>query len=346
VGVSGRLNIPADQDQDEHSDPNQADARILDSFNPEEPLLEFALEHGVTVIQAVPGPTNVIAGQAGIFRTRGKTAAAMTLRFPSAIVFNLGEAPKTAYPGKAPGTRMGTAALIRNALVAAGNDRRKRASAKEDTPVDRNLKHEALGLLLERKIPAVYRAHRADDLVTALRLTEEFQLDGALALASEAYLILDALASAKTPVLVHPTMQRPAAPETYNTTLCNATLLADRGIPVAITSGFESYVPKTRVPLFEAAMAMANGLGYDRALRAVTIDAARILKIDSDYGSIEPGKVADLVVYDGDPFEYTTHVTHVILGGRLAYDRAAEAKNPTRRRSSSGSGDYECCSAL
>ncbi len=111
LGVSGRLNLPADQDQDERSDPNQADARIVDSFNPAEPLLEFALRHGVTVIQACPGPANVIGGQAGIFRTHGLTAEAMTVRFPSAVVFHLGEVPKTTYPGKAPGTRMGTAAL-------------------------------------------------------------------------------------------------------------------------------------------------------------------------------------------------------------------------------------------
>ncbi len=144
VGVSGRLNVPADQDQDEKSDPNQADARILDSFNPNEPLLEFALRHGVTVIQACPGPVNVIGGQAGIFRTFGTTAEAMTVRFPSALIFHMGEVPKTSYPGKAPSTRMGTAALIRNALVAAANDGKKRRTAKADAPPpDRNLKHEA-----------------------------------------------------------------------------------------------------------------------------------------------------------------------------------------------------------
>lgn len=156
VGVSGRLNVPADQDQDERSDPNQADARILDSFNPSEPLLEFTLRHGVTVIQACPGPINVIGGQAGIFRTFGITAEEMTVRFPSAIVFHMGEIPKTSYPGKPPGTRMGTAALIRNALVAASNDRNKRKAAKPDAAPDRNLKLQALGLLLDRKVPAIF----------------------------------------------------------------------------------------------------------------------------------------------------------------------------------------------
>ncbi len=218
VGVSGRLNVPADQDQDERSDPNQADARILDSFNPNEPLLEFALRHGVTIIQACPGPINVIGGQAGIFRTLGTTAEGMMVRFPSAIVFHLGEVPKQTYPGKPPGTRMGTAALIRNALVAASNNRNKRKAAKPDSPPDRNLKLEALGLILDRKVPAIFGAHRADDLATALRLAQEFGLEAQLSLASEAYLMADTVAAAKVPILVHPSMQRPSSPETYNTT--------------------------------------------------------------------------------------------------------------------------------
>jgi imidazolonepropionase-like amidohydrolase len=343
VGVSGRLNIPADQDHDEKTDPNQADARILDSFNPEEPLLWFALSQGVTVVQALPGPADAIAGQAGIFRTFGTTAESMTVRFPSAVVFNLGEEPKKTYPGKAPGTRMGTAALIRNALTAASNDRRKRLAAKPGATPDRNLKHEALGLVLEKKVPAVFSAHRADDLATALRIASEFGLDPVLSLASEGYLMAGAIAAAKAPVLVHPTMQRPATPETFQTTLNNAAILADAGVPVAITSAYESYVPKTRVPRYEAAVAMVNGLGPDRALRALTLDAARVLKVDDRFGSLEPGKVADLVLYDGDPFETTTHVTHVFVAGALAYDRASEAKHPRR---GSGSGSFTepaCC---
>jgi imidazolonepropionase-like amidohydrolase len=287
----------------------------------------------------------VIGGQAGIFRSFGSTAEAMTVRFPSAIVFHLGEVPKQTYPGKAPGTRMGTAALIRNALVAASNDRNKRKAAKPDSPPDRNLKLEALGLLLDHKVPAIFSAHRADDLATALRLAQEFGLQGQLSLATEAYLMADAIAATNVPVLVHPSMQRPGTPETFNTTLNNAAILADKNIPLAIVSAYESYVPKTRVPLYEAAIAMVNGLGYDRALKAITLDAARILKIDADYGSLDPGKVADVVLYDGDPLEYTTHVTHVVLGGRLVYDRAEEAKKPRSIRGGEAvtGGEPECC---
>ena len=164
-------------------------------------------------------------------------------------------------------------------------------------------------------------------------------------MATEGYLIADAIASAKVPILAHPTMQRPGTPESFNSTLNNAGILADRGLPVAIVSGYESYVPKTRVPLFEAAVAMVNGLGYDRALRSLTIEPARILRIDTEYGSLEPGKVADIVLYDGDPFEYNTHVTRVVMGGRLVYDRDEEARRPRLAGSLPGLGGVEpaCC---
>src|SRR6202040_3126329 len=112
VPTTGLLNIPADQEQDEMSDPNQADLRVLDGFNPNEPLLEFLRSQGVTTIHAVPGRNNVIAGQTGVFRTSGVPAERMTLRFPAGILVNLGEVPKSSYPNKLPTTRMGTASLV------------------------------------------------------------------------------------------------------------------------------------------------------------------------------------------------------------------------------------------
>jgi imidazolonepropionase-like amidohydrolase len=333
VGVSGQLNIAADQDQDELSDPNQADLRVLDSFNPNEPLLEFLRMNGVTVVHAMPGRANVIAGQTGIFRTSGRTAEQMTLRFPAGILMNLGESAKSSYSGKLPTTRMGTASLIRNALNQARNEASKRAAAKdEDKKPARNLKNEALQLALDRKVPVYVSANRADDLQTALRLAKEFNLNVYLDQATEAFLMADALGEAKVPVVLHPTMQRPGSMETYNSFLGNARVLADHKVPVAIGTGFEAYVPKTRVVRYEAAMAMVHGLGFDRALGAITLDAAKLLGIDDQYGSIESGKVADLVLYDGDPFENSTHVTHTVAGGHVVYDRAEYLKLPFARR--------------
>ncbi len=346
VGLSGALNFPkVDQDQDELSDPNQADLRVLDGFNPNEGLLQFIREQGVTVIHAMPGRANVIAGQTGIFRTYGRTVEQMTLRFPAGMLVNLGEIPKQTYPGRAPSTRMGTASLVRNALVQAQNHAHKRASgandAKQAAP---NLKLEALELVLDRKVPMIFSAHRADDLMTALRLAKEFELNAWLSLATEGYLIADQIAAARVPVVVHPTMQRPSTPETFHSHLGNAAALADRQIPLAIGTAFEGYVPKTRVLRHEAAIAMVNGLGFDRALRAVTLDAARLLGIDNRFGSIEVGKVADLILYDGDPFEHATHVTHTLIDGRVIFDRAEYLKLPFARRALPlAGGEVGCC---
>ena len=333
VPLNGAYNISADQDADESTDPNQADVRVLDAFNPAEPLLRFLLEQGVTVIHACPGRANAIAGQTGVFRTHGKTADAMKVRFPQMMLFNLGESPKETYPDKKPRTRMGTAALLRTALNDAANFARKRRAAKDEaSKPDRNLRHEALSLVLEQKLPAMFCAQRADDIVTALRLTDEFKLKSRLALSAEAYLLGDRLAEAKLPIIVHPTMQRVAELETYNSSLANAAALADRELLIAIASGVEHYVPKTRVARYEAAMAMVYGLGFERALRAITIDAAKILEIDDRFGTLEPGKAADLVLYDGDPFEHATHVAAVVVDGRVVHDRAERLARPVDER--------------
>ena len=345
VGISGKLNIPADQDQDETSDPNQADMRVLDSFNPNEPLLQFLCEQGVTVAHALPGRANVIAGQTGIFRTHGRTAEQMTVRFPAAVLVNLGEIPKQTYTGKLPTTRMGTASLVRQALTQSENYARKRRESKEDAKTPpRNLKLEALEPVLARQIPMVFSAHRADDIGTALRLAQEFKLKAIVDLATEGYLIADEIAAANVPVIVHPAMQRVGTMETYNSHLGNARALADRKIPLAMGTAFEGYVPKTRVLRHEASVAMVNGLGFDRTLRAITLDAAKILGIDDKFGSLERGKIADLVLFDGDPFENATHVLYTVLGGRLVFDRAEYLKIPfTRRSFPLVGGEIGCC---
>jgi imidazolonepropionase-like amidohydrolase len=340
-GLSGAFNVSADQEQDETSDPNQADLRAIDGYNPNDPHLEFLRANGVTVIHAVPGRANVIGGQTGIFRTAGTTVNDALIRFPAGLVVNLGESSKSSTPGKAPQTRMGSAALVRNTLNQAKNNLAK----KDDPKAARNLKLESLQPMLEGKAPVIFCAQRADDLVTALRLADEFKLKPILSLAAEAYLVPDTIAASKAPVIVHPTMQRAASSmETVNAFAGNAAFLADRNVPIVIGTAFESYVPKTRVLRSEAAMAMTHGLGHARALRAVTIDAAKLLGIDKDHGSIEAGKIADLVLYDGDPFENATHVAFTVMAGKVVYSRDEYLKLPFQRRvialTGSGAG---CC---
>jgi imidazolonepropionase-like amidohydrolase len=349
VPLAGEYNIPADQDSDEKTDPNQADARVLDAFNPSEPLLQFLLEQGVTVVHATPGPANAIGGMTGVFRTHGTSVEDMTIRFPQAMMFNLGAKPKSTYTGKAPGSRMGTAALLRNAFQNAANYVAKQDRAAKDDEKDApdvNLKHEALAQLLRGKIPAVYSAHRADDILTALRISKEFKVRPIIALGTDGYLIAKQLAKEKVPIIVHSTMQRVGSIETYNSFLGNAAALSDAGLTVSICSGVEGYVPKTRVIRWEAAIGMTYGLGFDRALKTITLDAAKILDIDKDYGSLEVGKVADLVLYTGDPFEHTTHVSHVIMGGQLVHNRPIRARILAIDRSQLTCPAPGCCVAF
>jgi imidazolonepropionase-like amidohydrolase len=311
--------------------------------------LQFLLEQGVTVVHATPGPANAIGGMTGVFRTHGTSVEDMTIRFPQAMMFNLGAKPKSTYTGKAPGSRMGTAALLRNAFQNAANYVAKQDRAAKDDEKDApdvNLKHEALAQLLRGKIPAVYSAHRADDILTALRISKEFKVRPIIALGTDGYLIAKQLAKEKVPIIVHPTMQRVGSIETYNSFLGNAAALSDAGLTVSICSGVEGYVPKTRVIRWEAAIGMTYGLGFDRALKTITLDAAKILDIDKDYGSLEVGKVADLVLYTGDPFEHTTHVSHVIMGGQLVHNRPIRARILAIDRSQLTCPAPGCCVAF
>jgi len=297
-------------------------------------LLEYINTYGITTIQAAPGITNPIAGQAGIFKTVGPktvgpTVDQLAVKPVSAIVFNLGESPKEFYgkKDKAPTTRMMTAAIIREGLLNAQAYQKKwadwNASEKKDPTKQpsRDLKLEAISLALRGDVPAIFNAYRADDIDTAIRLAQEFKLKLILSSVTEGYLETQVIKQSGAAALVGPTLQRLESIETNNASLEDAAILAQAGIPVALMTGFENYVPKNRVLLFEAGVAAGNGLGFEGALRASTIDAAKILGIADRVGSLEAGKDADVVLYDGDPFEYTSHVTAVVVNGKLSYQR-------------------------
>jgi imidazolonepropionase-like amidohydrolase len=178
------------------------------------------------------------------------------------------------------------------------------------------LQLEALGRVLRREIPLLVTAHRAQDIANVLRLANEFEIDVLLDGAAESYLLIEEIKQAGVPVIIHPTMTR-AFRETENLSYETAAKLVHAGIPVALQSGYESYVPKVRVLLFEAAIAAANGLTFDEALATITINPARILGIDDRVGSLEVGKDGDVALYDGDPFEYTSHCIGVVIDGRI-----------------------------
>jgi imidazolonepropionase-like amidohydrolase len=214
-------------------------------------------------------------------------------------------------------------AMLREQLIKAREyqDKKRRAAAagEKGEPPARDLRLEALARVLAKEQPLLITADRARDIASALRLAREFDIKLWLDGAAEAYLLVDDIKAAGVPVILHAPMQRAFA-ERENLSYETASKLVAAGIPVALQSGYESYVPKTRVVLFEAALAAANGLSFDQALRTITIDAARILGIDNRVGSLEVGKDGDVALYDGDPFEYTTHCTACIIAGRVVSD--------------------------
>lgn len=315
VGLAGYLNQSDDQDQLETSAPIQPQLRAIDAYNARETLVSWVREHGVTTLHTGHGTGALVSGQTLIAKTWGNSAEAATIQAPAMIAAQLGTGAFGAE-GKSPGNRSKQIALLRTQLIKAGEYRDKRNRAKADALPPRDLELEVLVDVLDRKRPLLVTAWREQDILSALRLAEEFGFKLVLDGAAEAYLVTDQIKAAGVPVLLHPTMARQYG-ELENASFTTAAVLHRAGIPFALQSGYEAYVPKTRVVLWEAAIAAANGLGFDAALASISLEAARILGIDGRVGSLEAGKDADLVLFDGDPFEYTSHVTAVVIDGRV-----------------------------
>lgn len=321
VGLAGYFNQAHDQDQLESSEAMQPELRAIDAYNTREVLVTWLREHGVTTIHTGHGPGEIISGQTMITKTAGDTVADATLVPTAMVAATLGEGVVVSGEDgrSSPGNRTKAIAMLRAELIKAREYNEKLVAARDDDEVDapsRDLRLEALTAVLNKDVPLLVTVHRHNDIVTALRVAEEFDLEMILDGAAESYLVIDEIKEAGVSVIIHPSMTR-AWGEKENLSFTTAQKLIEAGIPVAFQSGYESYVPKTRVVLFEAAIAVQYGLAFNIALDAVTIDAARLLGVADRIGSIEEGKDGDLALFDGDPFEYTSHVTGTVIDGVL-----------------------------
>lgn len=323
VGLTGIYNHPHDQDVVERSSPIQPELRAIDAYNPRDQLIEWVRSFGVTTVHTGHAPGELITGQTMIVKLRGNTVEDALVRDVAAVSATL--SPRAHRSGgQSPGTRGKAVAMLRQELIRAQEYMRKLDRAadndeEENKRPSRDLKLEMLVQVLRGEVPLMVMANRAQDIASVLRIKEEFGIPVWLESAAESYLLTDRIRDAGVPVIVHPSMYR-ASGELENMSFETAAKLREAGVPVAIESGYESYVPKVRVVLFEAAIAAANGLGLEGALATITIDAARILGIDDRVGSIEIGKDGDLALYDGDPFEYLTQCTGVIIEGQIVSD--------------------------
>lgn len=315
IGLSGYLNQPHDQMQLERSASIQPELRAVDAYNGRERLIEWVRGFGITTVHTGHGPGALISGQTMIVKTISGEVEQATVSPVAMIAASVGEAG-LASGGRAPGTYSKEIAMLRAELLKAQEYDRKQTSAREDQKGARDLRTEALVRVLKGELPLLVTVQRAYNIISVLRLAREFNIRVILDGAAESYMVTDQIKAAGVPVIIHPTMTR-AAGETENLSFETASTLRKAGIPIALQSGFEAYVPKTRVVLFEAAIAAANGLSFEDALSTITIDAARLLGISSRVGSLETGKDADLALYDGDPFEYTTHCTGTLINGKV-----------------------------
>ena len=327
VGLTGIYNNQReDQDQLETSAPIQPELRALDAYNSRDPLVAYLRGFGITTVHTGHAPGELISGQTIVVKTKEANVADALLKSPAAVVGTL--TPAAHRSGGKPGTRGKAFAMMREELIKAREHQKKHADAAEDhtendekSPPAPNLRLDILVHVLNNDIPFILTANRAQDIDSAIRLQQEFGFTLWLDSAAESYLAADRLAALDIPVLIHPPMARAwGGGELVNMAMTTPAVLNDAGVTVAMQSGFEGYVPKVRVVLFEAAIAAANGLGFDGALAAITTTPAAMLGIDERVGSIEVGKDGDLALFDGDPFEYTTHCMATVIEGVVVSD--------------------------
>ncbi len=305
------------EDFNEESEPCSAQLRVIDAINPFDESFEKARNAGITSVLISPGSMNPVAGDIVAVSTDGRRIDNMLLRRVG-IKFALGENPKMTYMNRdeTPCTRMAIAAMIREALLKAQRYMADKEAAESESDLpELDPKSEALIPLLRGELKAHFHCHRADDIFTALRISREFGLDYVLIHCTDGHLIADELALENAAAVVGPIICDPCKPELANITPKNAGLLAQHGVKTAICTD-HSETPIEYLPL-TVGIAVKNGMTFMQALEAVTINAAEIGGIDDLAGSIEAGKRADMVMFEGSPFEVMSEPKLVMINGTL-----------------------------
>jgi len=306
------------QDYNEMTDPITPQMRAIDAVNPEDFGIKEALENGVTTIMTGPGSANVVGGESIVIKTKGKTIDEMVLKNPAGIKAAFGENPKRVYneQNKLPTTRMGIAAIMRENLMKAEDYLAKKEKAqKEDEPFDRDIKMESMIRIIKKELPLKLHAHRADDIMTAIRVAKEFDINMTLEHCTEGHKVADEIAEANIPAVVGPSMTGRVKVELSDLSFKTAGVLAKAGVKVALMSD-HPVIPTKNAPIY-AALAAKAGLDKDEALKAITINPAEILGVDDRVGSIEEGKDADLIIFTGHPLDISSEINKVLINGEI-----------------------------
>lgn len=313
-------------DENECTNPITPELRAIDAINPYDRCFEEAAAGGVTTCVTGPGSANVIGGQFVAIKTHGDSVENMVLRFPVAVKAAFGENPKRVYNGKnqTPSTRMATAALMRKALIEAQeyNEKLERGKADPEKMPERNLGKEILARVIRRELPMKIHAHRADDILTAIRICREFKLRYTLDHCTEGYLITDKLKEALSEdcegIIVGPLLTDRSKIELKNLSFKAPKVLEQAGIEYAMMTD-HPVTPEQYLPICTA-VAVREGASEEGALKAITINAAKITGIADRVGSIEVGKDADIAVFSGHPFDFRSRCVLTLVNGKVAHE--------------------------
>lgn len=324
IGISEeKWGVIAD-DCNEGTNPVTPYLRAIDAINPMDPAFHEAIGAGITSVMAGPGSANVIGGQFVFLKTQGRCVDNMIVKHPAAMKIAFGENPKTAYGDRDmyPSTRMGTAALLRQTLFEAVQywERKKKGELEE-----LEFEKECWIPVLKKEIPLKAHAHRADDILTAIRIAKEYGLDMSIDHGTESHLIADEVKKSGFPVIVGPDLTSRSKLEVQNMNFKTNRILYEAGVLFAITTDH----PVTMIQYLPlcAGLAVKQGLPMEEGLKAITINAAKICRVDDRVGSLKVGKDADIAIFSGNPMEVFTKTLYTIIDGKIVYEYKPEDGN-------------------
>lgn len=311
LGIAEEIYQIEGDDTNEITDPVTPQLRALDGINPNDLGFKDALLGGVTTVMVAPGSANVIGGLVSVIKVSGQSFEEMVINPEAGLKIALGENPKRVYGErkKMPYTRMATAALLRQAFIEADTYRKKKKKERE-------LKKENLLKVLEGEIPLRAHAHRADDILTAIRIAKEFGLKLIIEHCTEGHKIIEELVKAKVSTVVGPSLTSRAKVEMGEKSFKTPGILSKAGIPVALMT--DHPVIPVQYLVLGAALAVKEGMEAKEALKAITLVPAQILEIEERVGSIKKGKDADLVVWNDHPLDIRSNPEKVYINGELA----------------------------
>ena len=311
IGIDEEIHQPMGDDCNEMTEPNTAELRAMDAINYRDLSFQDAVKAGITTVMITPGSANVFGGLVAVMKTAGKTYKEMLVNGEAGLKMAFGENPKRVYgeKDKSPSSRMASMAIARQGFYEA-----KEYLKKSDEDREFNLQTEHIAKALEGGIPVRAHAHRADDILTAIRMRDEFNLDLVVEHCTDGHLIVEELKEAGVKVAVGPSLSNRAKVEMENVTFRTPGVLASAGVEVAIITDAPC-TPIQYLPIC-AGMAMREGMTEEDAFKALTIVPAKILKVDDRLGSLAVGKDADVVVWNNHPMEIMGRPEMVFVNGK------------------------------